>query len=215
MFSFSGWSVQCWISTLQTTQGVKPDPSNKEKGSCDENFIKCNCALLTGQSLDDEEYGREEDGSIDTEAFGVTQSLGVSYHHPFSLWLDPDLFHSDHPHHLAIHVVIHNQDEIEGSRRRLSKNEVLSIMWTMFDCSKVIMNALSICTTITVNIIKVPSLQIQPCGQEGDNKRVRSFLNLNSEHVSTALSKGQDQERYSYGSPKVSRFSSRHTAILV
>ena len=41
--------------------------------------------LLTGQSLDGEEYDREEDGSIDTEAFGVTQSLGVSNHHPFSL----------------------------------------------------------------------------------------------------------------------------------
>ena len=68
---------------LQTIQGVKPEPSNKEKGSCDENFIKCNCALLTGQSLDDEEYDREDDESIDTEAFGVTQSLGVSNHHLF------------------------------------------------------------------------------------------------------------------------------------
>ena len=63
-------------------------------------------------------------------------------------------------------------------------------MGTMFDCSKVIINTLSICTTITVNTIKVPSLQVQPCGQEGDNKRVRSFLDLNSERVSTALSKG-------------------------
>ena len=63
---------------LQTIQGVKPEPSNKEKGSCDEN-----CVFLTGQSLDDEEYGREEDESIDTEAFGVTQSLGVFNHHLF------------------------------------------------------------------------------------------------------------------------------------
>ena len=66
-------------------------------------------------------------------------------------------------------------------------------MWTMFDCSKVIMNTLSIfttTTTITVNTIKVPSLQVQPCGQEGDNKRVRSFLDINSERVSAALSKG-------------------------
>ena len=144
MFFFSGWSVQCWISTLQTIQGVKPKPSNK--GTIRWKFHKSNCALLTGQSLDDEGYDRDEDESIDTEAFGVTQSLGVSNYHLFSLWLDPDLFHSDHPHHLAIHLVIHNdnQDEIEGSRRRLSQNEVLSIMWTMFDCSKVITNTLSI-----------------------------------------------------------------------
>ena len=84
-------------------------------------------------------------------------------------------------------------------------------MWTMFDCSKVIMNTLSIfttVTTITVNTIKVPSLQVQPCGQEGENKRVRSFLDINSERVSTALSKGgsvlrQDHElralKYTHG----------------
>ena len=83
-------------------------------------------------------------------------------------------------------------------------------MWTMFDCSKVIMNTLSIfttTTTITVNTIKVPSLQVQP-GQEGENKRVRSFLDINSERVSTALSKGdsvlrQDHElralKYTHG----------------
>ena len=83
-------------------------------------------------------------------------------------------------------------------------------MWTMFDCSKVIMNTLSIfttATTITVNTIKVPSLQVQP-GQEGENKRVRSFLDINSERVSTALSKGgsvlrQDHElralKYTHG----------------
>ena len=41
------------------------------------------CVLLTGQSLDGEEYDREEDESINTEAFGVTQSLGVSNHHLF------------------------------------------------------------------------------------------------------------------------------------
>ena len=54
----------------------------------------------------------------------------------------------------------------------------------------------------------MPSLQVQPCGQEGDNKRVRSFLDINSERVSTALSKGgsvlrQDHElralKYTHG----------------